>query len=95
MKTVVIQGFRAEVAETFLERARGLIGHKPLAADEGLLILRCNCIHTFLMGFAIDAIFLDADDRIVKVVKAIPPGRLFVWGGFRARKVLEIAALPR
>ena len=93
MKTTPIHTIRAEVAATFLERARGLIGHRPLSAGEGMLILKCNCIHTFFMSFPIDATFLDKDDRIVKVVRNIRPWRLWVWGGWRARKVLETAAL--
>ena len=93
MRRVVINGIKAEVAETFSERARGLIGHKKLAADEGLLILRCNCIHTCFMGFAIDATFLDRHDQVVKVVKNIRPWRLFIWGGWRATKVLETPAV--
>ena len=92
MRTTVLHSIRAEVAATFFERARGLIGHRPLAADEGMLILTCNCSHTFFMRFPIDATFLDADDRVVRVVRNIPPGRLWVWGGWRARKVLETAA---
>lgn len=92
MKTETILGVRAVVAETFLERARGLIGRTALAREEGMLILKCNTIHTLFMRFAIDAIFLDGQNRVVKVVRAIRPWRLFVWGGFRARKVLEVAA---
>ena len=61
-----------------------------VAADEGMLILKCNAIHTFFMSFAIDAIFLDKNDKIVKTVCNIRPGRLWVWGGFRASKVLEV-----
>ena len=91
MKTVEILGLRAKVAQTFWERARGLIGTKSLASGEGLLIERCNAIHTFFMSFPIDAYFLDRDDRVVKTVRSIPPWRLFVWGGWRAKKVLETA----
>ncbi|MBR1921080.1 MAG: DUF192 domain-containing protein [Kiritimatiellae bacterium] len=85
-------GFRAKVARTFRERARGLIGRKSLAPDEGLLIERCNAVHTFFMSLTIDAYFLDAQDRVVKVVREIRPWRPFVWGGWRARKVLEVAS---
>ena len=83
---------KIRVARSFQERLRGLIGVKSLAPDEGLLIERCNCIHTFFMRFAIDATFLDGNDRPVKVVRNIKPWRPFVWGGWRARKVLETAA---
>ena len=83
---------KIRVAKSFLQRLRGLIGTQSLAPDEGLLIERCNCIHTFFMRYAIDATFLDKDDNTVKVVRNIKPWRPFVWGGWRARKVLETAA---
>lgn len=83
---------RITEAQTFFQRARGLIGRKSLAADEGLLIPHCNCIHTLFMRFPIDATFFDRKGAIVKVVKGIKPWRLFVWGGWRACKVLETAS---
>ena len=89
VKTIEILGFRANVARTFWERTRGLIGTKSLAPDEGLLIEKCNAIHMCFMSFPNDAYFLDKDDRVVKVVRNIPPWKLFVWGGWRAVKVLE------
>ena len=89
MEQVMIQGVRAEVAKSFFQRARGLIGRKSLAPGTGLLILRCNAIHTFFMRFPIDATFLDKNDQVVKVVRNIPPWRPFIWGGWRAKKVLE------
>ena len=91
MQTVEILGFRAKVARTFWERTRGLIGTKSLASDEGLLIEKCNAIHMCFMSFPIDAYFLDKDDKVVKAVRNIPPWKLFVWGGWRATKVLETA----
>ena len=80
------------VASTFAERAKGLIGVKSLPPGEGLLIPGCNAIHTFFMSMAIDATFLDRYNRVVKVVRGIRPWRPFVWGGWRAAKVLETAA---
>ena len=94
MDTVEILGYRAKVARTFPQRAKGLIGTRSLAQDEGMLILKCNAIHTFFMRFPIDATFLDRQDRVVKVVRHIRPWRLFVWGGWRAVKVLETASCP-
>ena len=91
MRKTHLLGIEAEVAESFAERARGLIGRRALAPRAGLLILKCNAIHTFFMRFAIDAIFLDKNDNIVKIVRGIRPGRLCVWGGWRAAKVLETA----
>ena len=79
-------------ARTFAERARGLIGCKYLAPGDGLLIPRCNCIHTFFMSIPIDATFLDKDDHVVKKVCNIKPWRPWIWGGWKARKVLETCA---
>lgn len=91
-EVVEIGGVKAQVADTFFRRARGLIGRPPPPPGEGLLILRCNCIHTFFMSYPIDATFFDRHGNVVKVVRDVPPWRPWIWGGFRAVKVLETAS---
>lgn len=93
-ETVEILGVRARVARTLFTRMKGLIGARGLPPGEGLLILRCNAIHTCFMRFAIDATFLDRAGRPVKTVRGIRPWRPFVWGGFRAASVLETQSRP-
>jgi len=93
MEAKTVLGVRAKVARTFRERARGLIGRPPPPQGEGLLIVRCNAIHTFFMRYPIDAVFLGRDGNPVKTVRNIRPWRPFVWGGFRARSVLETPSL--
>lgn len=93
MRRETVNGVDAEIAESFAERAKGLIGRRGLAPGTGMLITKCNCIHTFFMRFAIDATFLDKSGKVVKVVKGIRPWRLWVWGGWRAASVLETAAM--
>ena len=92
METVRINGVKAKVARTLFARMKGLIGTKRLPPGEGMLILRCNCIHTLFMRFPIDATFFDRRGRVVKTVRNICPWRLWVWGGWRAVSVLETAA---
>ena len=92
MRRAVVNGIDAEVAETLAERLRGLIGRDGLAPGTGMLITRCNCIHTCFMRFPIDATFIDKRGEVVKTVRNIRPWRLFVWGGFHAVSVLETAA---
>lgn len=92
-RRVNVRGVDAEVAETFAQRARGLIGRPAPGFGKGLLILKCNAIHTMFMRYPIDAMFLDGDDNVVKAVRNIRPWRFFVWGGWRAKKVLETAAV--
>ena len=94
-KDVQVAGIVADCCETFAERARGLIGRPAPAPGRGLLIPRCNAIHTLFMRYPIDAVFLDAENRAVKTVRNIPPGRLLVWGGFAAKSVLEVASAQR
>ena len=92
MRRAVVCGVCAEVAETFRDRMRGLVGRDGLAPGTGMLITRCNCIHTLFMRFPIDAVFLDRRGDAVKTVRNVRPWRLFVWGGFRAVSVLETAS---
>jgi uncharacterized membrane protein (UPF0127 family) len=92
VESVEILGVKAKVARTFAERARGLIGTAKPPPGEGLLILRCNAIHTFFMSYPIDAVFFDRHDRVVKEVRGIKPWRFLVWGGWKAVKVLETAS---
>ena len=92
MRRAIVNGVDAEVAETFSERLRGLIGRDSLVPGTGMLITRCNCIHTCFMRFPIDATFFDGNGVEVKTVRNIRPWSLFVWGGFRAASVLETAS---
>lgn len=92
MRRETVNGIDAEIAETLLERTKGLIGRSGLERGRGMLILRCNCIHTFFMRFPIDATFLDREGRVVKTVRNIRPWRPWVWGGWRAVNVLETAS---
>ncbi len=88
----MFHGLNIERADNFLKRARGLLGRDGLPPRQGLLIPKCNAIHTLGMRFPIDAEFLARDGSTVRVVRDIPPGRLCVWGGWRARQVLETQA---
>lgn len=82
---------RITVAETVAARVRGLLGRKELPAGEGLLIRPCMSIHTFFMKFPIDAVFLDGDNRIVALHRALPPNRMTrIYP--KARSVLELPA---
>lgn len=76
--------------ESALERARGLLGKPAPAAGEGLLITPCNSVHTCFMGSAIDVIFLDRDNVVVKIVSRMKPFRFAMALG--SLSVLELQA---
>jgi uncharacterized membrane protein (UPF0127 family) len=86
--TVVCE--RCLVAETPLARLRGLLGRSGLSSGEGLLLRPAGSIHTAFMRFTIDAVFLDAADRVVKVASTLRPWRTAACRG--ARSVLELPA---
>ena len=81
--------FRAEKADSFAKRFKGLLGRSSLEVGDGLHIEPCNSIHMFFMKFAIDVAFLDPELRVVKVIHGIKP-----WRATRiysdARSVLEL-----
>ncbi|MDD5004894.1 MAG: DUF192 domain-containing protein [Candidatus Omnitrophica bacterium] len=82
---------KAEMAETFLKRLRGLLGRDNLAAGEGLVIKPCNSIHTFFMRFSIDVAFLDKSGKVVAMAVFLPPLRL-QGSWFRGHLVIELPA---
>ena len=82
---------RADLADSFLGRARGLLGRSALAPGEGLVIRPCNVVHTVGMTVSIDVIHLDADSRVLRVVADLRPWRFgpLVRG---SRVVVELPA---
>lgn len=70
-------------------RMRGLLGKTGLEIGTGIWLSPCNSIHMFFMKFGIDALFLDAEHRVVKIAHALVPWRavLPVAG---ARSCLEL-----
>jgi uncharacterized protein len=86
--TVVCE--RCLLAETPLARLRGLLGRNGLPPGEGLLLKPAGSIHTAFMRFAIDAVFLDRGNTVVKVASALRPWRTAACRG--ARSVLELPA---
>ena len=69
---------------------RGLLGRKGLEPGTGLLIAKSGSIHTFFMRFPIDAVFLDKEMAVRRVVPGLRPFRI-AWS-FGSRSVLELAA---
>ena len=65
------------VASSFLERFLGLMGRKSLPDRHGLLLSPGSSIHMMFMRFAIDAVFLDKEYRILKISPGLRP-----WLGF-------------
>ena len=57
----------AELAESFADRTRGLLGHRQY--DGAMLLPRTRAVHTFGMHFPIDVAFMTADLEVVSTTR--------------------------
>jgi len=87
--TVIAQN--AALADSFLERLKGLLGRKHLSKNSALIIKPCSMVHTMFMRFDIDVIFLDEENYVIKKVSDIKPNRLFI-GTIGALQTVELPA---
>ena len=73
------------LADKMYKRLKGLLGRKGLEEGCSMLIKPCNSIHTFFMKFPIDAVFIDKNYKVLKVLRNLVPGKaspvvLGAWG---------------
>jgi uncharacterized protein len=78
----------AEVAETMLDRARGLLGHNRY--EGALLLTGTRSVHSAGMRFPMDVAFLDRELTVVAVTRLRPWGIALPRRG--GRHVLEAQA---
>jgi hypothetical protein len=78
-----------EIAATRAARRRGLLGRHSLDPAAALILSPCCSIHTIGMQFPIDAMFINRDGIVVKIVRDLTPWRLAV--SWRAHAVIEFA----
>lgn len=80
---------RVVVADRAHRRMRGLLGRKYLRQGEGMVLRPGWSIHTAFMRFPIDAVFLDADQVVIKIEHEVGPWRTVSCRG--AREVVELS----
>jgi uncharacterized protein len=80
---------RCVLADTALARMRGLLGRKSLPSGEGILLRPASSVHTAFMRFAIDAVFLDRELRVLKIASGLRP-----WRTAARRKAHAVLELP-
>ena len=64
------------VARRFATRLRGLIGREGAPLCDCLLFPACSSVHTWGMRRPIDLAFVDERNRVVEIVRRLPPGRM-------------------
>ena len=78
-------------ADTFSGRLFGLIPRRSLGAEEGLWLEPCAMIQRCFMSFPIDAVFLDEELKVLRVIENLKTWRFSPWV-YGARGVLELPA---
>ena len=67
---------QAKVADTTIKRIVGLLNRKEFSQGEALVINPCSSIHTFFMRFAIDVVFIDRKNKVMRSISNLKPWRL-------------------
>lgn len=67
------------IADNFLSRLLGLMVKDELPKGHALLLFPCSCVHTFFMRFPIDAIFLDKNGQVIRIMRNIVPYKFGPW----------------
>jgi hypothetical protein len=92
------ESVRVSIADDVEERQRGLSDTDGLAEDEGMLfVFEADGIHSMWMKdmrFAIDIIWISADEHIVHIERNVDPSSYpqTFTSGQPARYILEVAA---
>lgn len=100
MKTMVLRNMatgaivleQVRLAESLTDRLQGLLGRRALDESEGMYFPECRMIHTFFMQMTIDAVFLDAEGRVLDAVPRLAPWRVAFCRQPGGRHTLELAA---
>ena len=78
------------LAYTFSQRVQGLLGTRLFPLGYGLIIKPCSSMHTFGMNYPIDVLFVDGNNRIIKIVDNMLPGNMSMSSG--SKYVVELPA---
>jgi uncharacterized membrane protein (UPF0127 family) len=81
----------AKLASSYWSRFWGLMLRRRLSDGDGILLTKSSSIHSFFMFFRFDALYLDRDGRVVKVVHAMRPWWIS-FGGKGSKDTLELPA---
>ncbi len=87
----IVLAEKAKIASSLLDKTIGLMFKESLEGFDGLIITKCNSIHSFFMKIPIHAIFLDKQDKVIKIINDLRPWRI-TGIYFKANKVLELDA---
>lgn len=86
----IIAQYEIRKVTGILERMRGLLFSEKLNHNEGMMISPCNSVHTCMMSYPIDIMYIDKSYRICHLVSDLKPWRASM--AFAASYVVELCA---
>jgi uncharacterized membrane protein (UPF0127 family) len=84
-----VLGEAIEVADSAVQKVKGLLGKECLEDGQGLLFKKCSSLHTFFMHFPIDIVFLNKKCKVLRLRPNVRPFKL-VAAPLRAFYALEL-----
>ena len=86
---------QVELADSSWKRMRGLLGRGSPAVDAGMRFEPASSLHMMFMRFSIDVVYVDREERVVKLVRNFKPWR-FSWArGARTAYELPVGSIDR
>jgi len=70
--------YRVYLANSVYARLIGLLGTTGSDPTMALWFVPCSSIHTFGMNYPIDALYLDGDGRVVRILQGLEPNRVLM-----------------
>lgn len=80
----------ARLASSYWSRFWGLMLRRQLPPGDGILLTKSSSIHSFFMLMRFDAVYLDDEGRVIKVVHRMRPW----WASFGGRGAKHTLELP-
>lgn len=66
-------GNRIRLVDSWTGRLRGFLGRPEPQVGEGMLLVRCNAVHMYGLGFPLDLVFLDKNGDVVSTIEGLQP----------------------
>jgi protein-S-isoprenylcysteine O-methyltransferase Ste14/uncharacterized membrane protein (UPF0127 family) len=70
--------YRVYLANSVYARMIGLLGTDGSDPAMALWFVPCSSIHTFGMNYPIDALYLDEEERVVRILQHVKPNQVFM-----------------
>lgn len=90
VRSGAILGTEVERADSPWRRMVGLLGRRSLPPGRGMRFGSTSSLHMMFMRFAIDVVYFDRDERVVKLVSDLKPWRVTAARG--AKGAYELPA---